>query len=100
MNFEHLETVIIDIKRHVNYRPVTNIEKDNEESQVLTSNMIMRGKDCHILEETNVEENDFTKIQRRLKKPENMCGTDDRRSNYTVLWKCIALTKENHVFQS
>ena len=68
MHFEHLETVIIDTERHVNYRPVTNVEKDNEESQVLTSNMIMQGKDCHVLEETNVEENDFTKIQRRLKK--------------------------------
>ncbi len=56
----------MDIERHMNNRPLTYVEGDNEESQVLTPSMIMWGKNCHILEDIDVEENDLTKMQRRL----------------------------------
>eukprot|EP00795_Rhopilema_esculentum_P006806 gene6806-biopygen8263 len=66
LSFNQLETVVMDIERHMNNRPLTYVEGDNEESQVLTPSMIMWGKNCHILEDIDVEENDLTKIQRRL----------------------------------
>ena len=50
----------------MNNRPLTYVEGDNEESQVLTPSMIMWGKNCHILEDIDVEENDLAKMQGRL----------------------------------
>ena len=66
LSFNQFETVVMDIERHMNNRPLTYVEGDNEESQVLTPSMIMWGKNCHILEDIDVEENDLTKMQRRL----------------------------------
>ena len=67
LSFEHFGTIVMDIERHMNNRPLTYVEGDNEESQVLTPSMIMWGKNCHILEEVDVDESDCTKIQRRLR---------------------------------
>ena len=66
LSFNQFEAVVLDIERHMNNRPLTYVEGDNEESQVLTPSMIMWGKNCHILEDIDVEENDLTKMQRRL----------------------------------
>ena len=66
LSFSQFETVVMDIERHMNNRPLTHVEGDNEESQVLTPSMIMWGKNCHIFQDINVEKNDLTKMHRRL----------------------------------
>ena len=64
---EQLEAVIMDIERHLNNRPLTYVESDSGEEQVLTPNIIMWGKDSHILEELKVEEDNVSKMFRRMK---------------------------------
>ena len=64
---EQLEAVIMDIERHLNNRPLTYVESDSGEEQVLTPNIIMWGKDSHILEELEVEEENVSKTFRRMK---------------------------------
>ena len=64
---EQLEAVIMDIERHLNNRPLTYVESDSGEEQVLTPNIIMWGKDSHILEELEVEEDNVSKMFRRMK---------------------------------
>ena len=36
LSFEHFGTIVMDIERHMNNRPLTYVEGDNKESQVLT----------------------------------------------------------------
>ena len=64
---EQLESVIMDIEIHLNNRPLTYVESDSGEEQVLTPNIIMWGKDSHILEELEVEEDNVSKMYRRMK---------------------------------
>ena len=67
LSFEHFETIVMDIERHMNHRPLTYVEGDNEGSQVLTPSIILWGKNCNILEEADTDESDCAKIQRRLR---------------------------------
>ena len=64
---EQLEAVIMVIERHLNNRPLTYVESDSGEEQVVTPNIIMWGMDSHILEELEVEEDNVTKMYRRMK---------------------------------
>ena len=56
LSFEQLETVIIDIEKHLNNRPLTHLESDGGEKQVLTPNVLMWGQNAHQVEETEEEE--------------------------------------------
>ena len=64
---EQLEAVIMYIERHLNNRPLTYVESDSGEEQVLTPNIIMWGKNSHILEELKVEEDNVSKMYQRMK---------------------------------
>ena len=64
---EQLEAIIMDVERHLNNRPLMYVESDGGEEQVLTPNVIMWGKDFHILEEPEVEEGNVSKMYRRMK---------------------------------
>ena len=66
LTFEQLEVVIMDIERHLNNRPLTYVESDGGDGKVLTPNIIMWGQDTHIVEDIEVEENQLTKLYRRL----------------------------------
>ena len=66
LTFEQLEVVIMDIERHLNNRPLTYVESDGGDEKVLTPNIIMWGQDAHIVEDIEVEENQLTKLYRRL----------------------------------
>ena len=57
----------MDIERHLNNRTLTYLESNSGEEQVLTPNVIMWGKDSHILEELEVEKDNVSKVYRRLK---------------------------------
>ena len=66
LSFEQLESVIIDIERHMNNRPLTYIESEVGEGKVLTPNSIMWGQNAHTLEDLEVDVDSVTKFQRRL----------------------------------
>ena len=66
LTFEQLEVVIMDIERHLNNRPLTYVESDGGDEKVLTPNIIMWGQDAHIVKDIEVEENQLTKLYRRL----------------------------------
>ena len=50
----------------MNNRPLTYVESEVGEDQVLTPNVIMWGQNSHILEDIEVESESFAKFQRRL----------------------------------
>ena len=56
----------MDIERHLNNRPLTYIESNGGELQVLTANTILLGDNSHILEDQKQDENEITKMQKRL----------------------------------
>ena len=41
LSFEQLEAVIMDMERHLNIRPLTYVESESGDEQVLTPNIIM-----------------------------------------------------------
>ena len=68
LSFVHLEAVVMDIERHLNNRPLTYVESDGGDEEVLTPSSVMWGQQCHTLEDFEVEEEDLTKFNRRLTK--------------------------------
>ena len=66
--FKHLEAVVTDIERHLNNRPLTYVESEGGDEEVLTPSLIMWNQQCHTLEDLEVEEEEHTKFSQRLKK--------------------------------
>lgn len=66
--FEGLESVVLDIENNMNNRPLTYLECDGGEQQVLTPNILIRGENSHMFDDVGDEEDEITKLQRRLKK--------------------------------
>ena len=67
LTFELLEAVVIDIKRHLNNRPITYVESDEGGPQTLTPNVLMWGQNAHGLEDIEIDEEEVTKLHRHLK---------------------------------
>ena len=67
LKFEQLEAVVMDIERHLNNRPLTYVESESGEEQVLTPNIIMWGKDSQTFEDIEVDEDKATRMYKRLK---------------------------------
>ena len=66
LTFEQLEAVVIDIEKHMNNRPLTYVESGEGEPQVLTPNVIMWGQNAHEIRNIEVDEDETTKLYRRL----------------------------------
>ena len=66
LSFEQLESIIIDIERHLNNQPLTIIETEIGEGKVLTPNSILWGQNAHTLDDTEVDLDSVTKCQRQL----------------------------------
>ena len=67
LTFEQLEVVVMDVERHMDNRPLTDVGSDGGEDQVLTPNFVMWGQDGYILEDIEVEDDDeLTRFHRRL----------------------------------
>ena len=62
LSFAQLETIVLDIERHMNNRPLTYVESEVGEDQVLTPNVIKWGQNSHILEDIEVESESLTKF--------------------------------------
>ena len=67
LTFQQLEVVIMDIEKHLNNRPLTYVESDEGEPQTLTPNILMWGQNAYDLEDIEVDEEEVTKLHRRLK---------------------------------
>ena len=66
LNFEQLEGVIVNIERHFNNRPLTYLESDGGEEQVLTPNVLMWGQNAYAVEEAEEDGDEASKLQKRL----------------------------------
>ena len=65
--FNQLETVILDIERHLNNRPLTYVESSQEEEQILTPNTILWGQNSYALGELSEQEDDeVSRLHKRL----------------------------------
>ena len=51
LRYNQLETVIMDIDRHLNNRSVTYVESGQEDEHILTPNTILWGQDSYALGE-------------------------------------------------
>lgn len=68
LTFEELETVVIDIERHLNNRQFTYLGSEGGEEQVLTPNIVMWGEDARILEgDDNDDDESMRKLNKRLR---------------------------------
>ena len=70
LSFEHLEAVIIDIEKNLNNRPLTYLDSDGGEEQVLTPNTLMWGQNAHPLEGED-DEDETSALNKQLKETEN-----------------------------
>ena len=68
LSFVHLEAVVTDTERHPNNRPLTYVESDGGDEEVLTPSLIMWGQQSHTLEDIEVDDEELTKFGRRLAK--------------------------------
>ena len=75
LQLEQLEAVIMDIERHLNNRPLTYVESESGEEQVLTPNIIMWGRDSHAFEDVEVDEERVTKMYKILKNAREHVGS-------------------------
>jgi hypothetical protein len=66
LRYEQMESVVMDIERHLNNRPLTYVESDNGEEQVLTPNVIMWGQNSHTVEDIEIEGDEISKLHARL----------------------------------
>ena len=68
LSYEAMESVVMDIERNLNNRPLTYVEAEGEE-EVLTPNVIMWGRDAYPIEYIELIEDDkkkLTKMNKRL----------------------------------
>ena len=67
LTFRQLRTVILDIERNLNNRPLTYIEGDQSDQQVLTPNVILWGQNAYTIEsEGDFDEEQTSRMQKRL----------------------------------
>ena len=67
LSFEQLETVIVDIERQMNNRPLAYLKSEGGEEQVLIPNVLMWGQNAHEIEETEEDRDEVSKLHKRLK---------------------------------
>ena len=77
LSHEAFESVIMDVERNLNNRPLTYVEAEREEEAVLTPNMILWERDVYVVKDT--EGSDAEKLTRMAKRLENA------KAN---AWKC------------
>ncbi len=77
--FEQLEAVVMDLKRYMNNRPLTYVESESWEDQVLSPILVMWGQGAYILEDIEVKDGELTRFHRRLHNAKQHAGTRWRR---------------------
>ena len=69
LSYEEFGSVIMDIERNLNNRPLKYVEAEREGEAVLTPNMILWRRDVYAVEDT--EGSDAEKLTRMAKRLEN-----------------------------
>ena len=67
LSFEQLKTVIVDIERQMNNRPLTYLKSEGGEEQVLTPNALTWGQNAHEIEEIEEDGDEVSKLHKQLK---------------------------------
>ena len=70
VTFEQLEAVVIDVEKNLNNRPLTYLDSDGGEEQVLTPNILMWGQNAHPIEGEEDEE-ETSALNKRLREAKN-----------------------------
>ena len=70
LTFEQLEAVVIDVEKNLNNRPLTYLDSDGGEEQVLTPNVLMWGQNAHPIEGEKDEE-ETSALNKRLREAKN-----------------------------
>ena len=65
--FDQLQAIVIDIEKNVNNRPLTYVESEQEEEQVLTPNTILWGQNVHTIDESDTDDGEVVKLHKRMK---------------------------------
>ena len=63
LKYDQAESVVMDIERHLNNRPLTYVESDFGEEEVLTLNIIMWCQNAHIVEDRELDGDEVTRLQ-------------------------------------
>jgi hypothetical protein len=71
LSFENLEMVLMDIEINMNNRPLTYVESESGEEEVLTPNVIIRGRNTYLLDDIENDVDELTKMQKRIAKAKN-----------------------------
>ena len=71
LSFDNLETVIMDIEINMNNRPLTYVESESGEEQVLTPNTLIRGTNIYLINDDESDEDELTRMQKRVAKAKN-----------------------------
>ncbi len=65
LTFEQLETVLMDVERHLNNRPLTYVEDELGEGRILMPNTIMWGQNSYVFDE-DLEKEELTQYDKWL----------------------------------
>ena len=66
LEYAQVEVIVMDIERHLNNRPLTYMESEIGEEQVLTLNAIMWGQEAYTIEDIELDGDEVTKLHVRL----------------------------------
>ena len=61
----------MDIEININNRPLTYVESESGEEQVLTSNTLIRGTNIYLINDDESDEDELTRMQKRVAKAKN-----------------------------
>ena len=70
LTFEQLEAVVIDVTKNLNNRPLTYLDSDGGEEQVLTPNVLMWRQNAHPIE-VEKDEEETSALNKRLREAKN-----------------------------
>lgn len=93
LTFEQLETVLVDIEKHLKNRPLTYLESGEGEDQVLALNTIMWGQNSYVLEGYETEEN-LDKISKRSNKAKQHAWKRWRDEYVHILMECHQVNRK------
>ena len=80
----------MDIERHLNNRPLTYVESELREEQVLTPYLLLWGQDAHIVEDRDLEGDETTKLHARLSEKRQHGDNGGKENTFMVSWRAIA----------
>ena len=93
LTFEQLEAVVIDVEKNLNNRPLTYLDSDGGEEQVLTPNILLRGQNAHPIEGEE-DEKETSALSKRLKEAKNHAWKRWRHEHVHSLMETHRVTRK------